>query len=157
MTTLLKTSEEVAAEIKGRLDAILVTNSCETNIGTKVFQGRRKINNDEVPCAVLIEGEDTVTDLAGRQLTDARLAQRYVLIGYDACDPENPNVKAHAMIRDLKRAIYKTAGVPSGNLGGAVRAVRYQGRDIGPRADGVAIVMAIVEIVVEFSEDLANP
>lgn len=157
MTTLLKTSEEVSAEIKGRMDAILLTNDCETNIGVSVFQGRRKIDDDQVPCAVLIEGEDDVTDLAGRTMTDARLSQRYVMIGYDLCDANNPNIKAHAIIRDLKRAIYRTAGIASGNLGGTVRAVRYRGRDIGPRADGIAIVMAVVEIDVEFSEDLANP
>lgn len=157
MTTLLKTSEEVSIEVADRMSAILLTNSCETDIGIKMFKGRRKISDDQVPCVVLIEGEDNVTDLSGRTLTDARLSQRYALVGYDVCDADDPNVKAHAIIRDLKRAIYRTAGQPSGNLGGVVRAVRYRGRDIGPRADGVAIVMALIEIDVEFSEDLANP
>jgi hypothetical protein len=73
--------------------------------------------------------------------------------GFDACDPDNPNTKAHAMIRDIKRVIF----LGGTTLGGKVRSVHYTGRDIGPRADGVSLVQVRVMIDVEYVEDLTNP
>lgn len=155
--TLLKTEEELAAEVNARVAAISIANGYETDIGLKKFEGRRKIDDDIPPCSVVIAGEDTPKDAAGRTMTDVRNVLRFVLVGYHACDRDHPNVTARKMIRDFKRAIWRTNGEPNGNFGGKVRAVSYRGRDIGPRADGKAIVMAVVEFDVEFAEDLANP
>jgi len=77
----------------------------------------------------------------------------YVIDAFSLCDPDNPNVQAHKMIRDIKRVIF--AG--GRTLGGTVSEVEYLGRDIGPRSDGVAMVQARVTIRVSFAEDLANP
>lgn len=143
---------DVAAEIATRMAAITVANGCETDIGLRVFRGRRKIEDDMVPCAVLIEGSDVVRDQPGK-LPTASIDQSYVLGGYVACDPDNPNDAAHAVIRDIKRAMFKG----NATFGKSVLHVKYKGRDIGPRTDGVAIVFAIVEITVTYVEDLTNP
>jgi hypothetical protein len=81
------------------------------------------------------------------------ISQSYMIDAFDVCDPDNPNTKALSMIRDIKRAIFKT----DATLGGAVKKVSYLGRDIGPRPDGVAMVQARVMISVEYVEDLTNP
>ena len=55
-------------------------------------------------------------------------------------------------------ALYEATGdKPDVTWGRRVRRVKYHGRDIGPRADGAAFVLASIEISVEFAEDLANP
>ena len=147
------TAAAVSAEIYRRLTGILLTNGCETNIGRDVMLGRRKMPGDEQPpCMVVLEGADDPRDSPGR-IPSVLISQTYVLDGFDKCDPDNPNTKGHAIIRDIKRAIF--AG--DATLGNAVKSVTYLGRDIGPRPDGVALVQARVIISVEFVEDLTNP
>lgn len=152
MTTLSKAAQ-ISAEIKERLQGILLAHGCETNIGRDVMMGRRKLpGDDQPPCIVVMEGDDNIKDQPGR-IPQVLVSQAYVFDAFDKCDPDNPNNRAHAMIRDMKRAIF--AGDTT--LGGKVRAVNYLGRDIGPRPDGVALVQARVMIAVEYVEDLCNP
>lgn len=155
MTVFMK-SADVAAEVKARLQGILVSNGSETDIGASVFMGRRKMpGDDEPPCVIVTEGDDDVGDTAGKRMTaQIKVRQVYVIDGFDKCDPNNPNDKAHAMIRDIKRAIFSNS---NRMLDGKVFAVDYMGRDIGPRPDGVALVQARVMIAITFAEDLSNP
>lgn len=148
----------LAAHIDSLIADIQIANDYETDIGLRHFRGRLKIDDGQVPCAVLIEGEDRPGDQSGRDAL--KITQDYVIGGYVRCDPDHPNDAAHAVIRDIKRALFKNA--PNGMLGqqnfdGRVHRVRYVGRDIGPRADGMPIVYAIVHIEVDYAETLANP
>lgn len=153
MNAALNTAESVANEIKARITAIRTANGSETEIGRDVMMGRRKIpGDDRPPCAIVLEGADDPLDHPGR-IPSALIQQSYFIDGFDVCDPDNPNTKAHAMIRDIKRAIF--AG--DSTLGGKVREVKYLGRDIGPRPDGVALVQVRVIIGVEYVENLTNP
>lgn len=152
MTTQFSRAQDVAQELYTRLTAVSVANGYETDIGLKVFRGRRNIDEGSPPCSSLIEGEDTSIDRAGRTPT-CLISQRYVFVAYVPCTADNPNDAAHAAIRDMKRAIFGK----DGRLDGKVHKVTYRGRDIGPRADGVNIVMAVVEIEVEYVENLAEP
>lgn len=153
--TIITKSEAVANEIVRRLEAILLTNQCETNIGRQVQRGRRRIPaDDEPPCIQFVEGADEVADTAGRtQVALVKVDQTYVIDAFDVCDPDNPSIQAHKMIRDMKRAIF-TGGR---TLNGTVAEVSYLGKDIGPRPDGAALVQARIAIRVSFAEDLANP
>lgn len=147
------TAGAVSAEIKTRLQAILLTNNCETDIGRDVMMGRRKIpGDDQPPCVMVLEGLDDNQDQPGRSPL-ALVEQQYVISAFDKCDADNPNDQAHAMIRDIKRAIFKDGA----DWGGKVKKVKYIGRDIGPRPDGVALVQAQVLISVTYVEDLSNP
>lgn len=153
MTTQFQTAGEVSALIESRLADITIANGCETDIGLRVLPGARKIEDEWVPCAVIIEGVDNVENGPSQRTASAKIAQHYVLGGYVRCDPQRPNDAAHKVIRDLKRAIFKGGA----NLDGKVAKVEYKGRDIGPRTDGVNIVFAIIEIVVTYVENLAEP
>lgn len=155
MTTYTK-SAEVAAELAARMATIRLTNDCETDIGRDVQEGRRKVPaDDEPPCIQIVEGADEVDDEAGRTRTaQVKVSQDYVIDAYDKCDPNNPNVQAHKMIRDIKRAVFKGGDRTWGNK---VFSVSYLGKDIGPRPDGAAFVQARVMIRVSFAEDLSNP
>lgn len=149
MTTLNR-SADVAAEIVARVSDIKIVNGYQTDIGTLVFQGRRNISDNQLPCAVLIEGTDDVTDQSARNVV--RLKQHYVVGGYVECDPDNPNVAAHRVLRDIKKALFKDGD----RWGGKVQKVTYDGRDIGPRADGEPIVFAVVHFSVEYAETLTD-
>lgn len=153
MSELINTAGGVAAEIKRRLQTILLANDCETDIGRQVMMGRRRFPaDDQPPCITVAETPDNVEDRPGR-VPQVLVQATYVIDGFDACDPDNPNDKAHAMIRDIKRAIF----VDGTTLGGAVKKCDYLGRDIGPRPDGVALVQARVNIGVTYVETLAEP
>lgn len=154
MTTYTKASE-VSDEIARRLQTISPATGYETNIGVNVLRGRRKLpGDDEAPCCNLIEGSDEILDTVGRTgAAIVKVEQSYVIDSFDVCDPDNPNDKAHAMIRDVKKALFKDGRT----LGGVVVALNYKGRDMGARPDGVAMVQSRVMISVEFAEDLANP
>ena len=157
MTTSFHSAEDVAAEIKARVERCTVAQGAETNIGRAgaVFLGRRKIDESLVPCATIIEADDTPA--RNRVTTQYELAQRYVIFAYEECDPDHPNVAAHKVIRDLKRALFLTDGKADTTWGRKVKDVEYIGRDIGPRADGQKWVVAAVEIVVTYVEDLSQP
>lgn len=154
MTTYVR-SEDIAAELKTRLAAIRIANSCETDIGARLQHGRRRVPaEDELPCIQLIEGNDEMDDAASRTRGAlVKVRQVYVIDAFDNCDPDNPNVKAHAMIRDIKKAIF--AG--DRTFGNKVYEVNYLGKDIGPRPDGQPSVQARVVIEVAFAENLSTP
>lgn len=159
--TTFKKASDIAAHITSILQTITTANGYNTNIGQTVYRGRLKHDEDRVPYAVLIEGEDRPAD--HRDVRDVKVAQDYVIGGYVACDPDNPNDAAHAVIKDIKKAIFTSdlAWQPpapgSRGIGqGRVKSLIYRGRDIGPRADGKAIVFAVVHITVEFAEDLTD-
>lgn len=149
-------AEQIAIEIANRLATRTVAQGAETDLGAKVFRGRVRIHDDMIPCSVIIEGDDVVARERGVGPT-VKIEQRYVLMAYVPCDPDNPNDAAHKAIRDLKRAMFVTAGKPDATWGRKVKEVAYLGRDIGPRADGAAFVLAVIEIAVEFPESLAAP
>lgn len=153
--SLYQRAEDIGADIGTRLATCTVAQGAETDLGAKVHLGRRHVDDTMIPCCVVIEGDDVPA--RGNVKTAVKLDQRYVLFAYVTCDPNNPNTAAHAAIRDMKRALFNTAGVPDNTLGGKVREIEYLGRDIGPRSDGAAFVLAAIEVGVEYVEHLSNP
>lgn len=155
--TYLK-AEDIAEEVATRIEAITIANGCETDIGTRLLRGRVKVDDDDLPCATIVEGADNIQEMnASAGNARPRVQQEFIIVGYDNCDPNAPNTTAHKIIRDLKRAIFRTDGDEDSTFGKRVRAVVYLGRDIGPRADGAASVAAAIRIAVEYVEALANP
>lgn len=143
-------TEQWGAHFAERLATCTAAQGAETNLGAAVYRGRRKVSDDMMPCAVLVEGaEDRKPDQAGRSTT-VKLDVPYMLHAYVPCDPSNPNLAGHAAKRDLKRAVFR--GEPS-----TTRLITYHGADIAPRADGAAFVLVALAVSVEVVEDVANP
>ena len=151
MTTFTKASE-IAEYLTTLMEQIKIADGYHTDIGLQVFRGRRKVDDDMVPCGVIIEGDDRPGDNISRE--EIKIEQSYVLGGYVPCDADQPNDAAHLLLKDLKRVVFGNGNKT--NLGGRVRSVSYEGRDIGPRADGKNIVFAVVHISVTFAEDLLD-
>lgn len=145
-------ASSMAQMIVTRLATINIANGYATDIGVRVFRGRMNLVPEELPCVILVEGEDTVQDT---KKTEVKVRQNYIIEGHDECDPSNPNDKAHLILADLKRAIF---GVDP-TFGGEVRPseLQYAGRQISVREDGTALVAASISINITFVEDLANP
>lgn len=145
-------ASDIAALVAERIESITQANGFDTDIGSKVYRGRMSLNVGDLPCAVIVEDLDTIVESKG---TKVRVKQRYVIEGHDACDPDQPNDKAHLILKDIKRAIF------GGDLsfGGALRPneLEYAGRSIGTREDGTSICAASVEIDVTYVEDLSDP
>lgn len=157
---LFKKSSDIAEYLTTVLQGITVAGGYRTDIGTTVFRGRLKHDEDRVPYAVLIEGEDRPEENDGGRL-DLTITQDFVLGAYVNCNVDNPNDAAHDAIKDIKKAVFTSdlarkaqAGARGGN--GRVKSLAYRGKDIGPRADGKGIVFAVVHISVTFAEDLTD-
>ena len=150
-------ASQLAAAINARIAAISVANGYNTDIGALVYRGKRTANEDKVPFAFIIEGDDQVVEQNGMQ---ARVVVSYAVEGHAACDPDNPNDTVHLIVADLKRAIFG-GDVTYGGLvvkrSGAEPGLRYQGRTVGEREDGAKIVGAGVLFTCEILEDLPNP
>jgi hypothetical protein len=148
----MSTASTLALNIAARLAEITTANGYATDIGLKVLRGRTRLDPSELPCVVIVEGDDEVQDNTEIRV---KLKQRYAFEGHMACDPDHPNDTAHLIIADLKRAIF--GGDRSFN--GLVRkgGLEYVGRRISTREDGQAIIAASIEIDCEIAEDLTNP
>lgn len=152
--TLLNDPEAIGEEFVTRLEQVKTVNGFETDLGVKVYRGLRKVDPKMVPCCVVIEAPDEVARLNVR--TQFKVVLPFVLLAYLPCDAQNPNVAAHAGLRDLKRAIFQTNGEPDFRLGGKVAELEYRGRDIGPRGDGQAFVCAAIEVAVSYTENIGK-
>jgi hypothetical protein len=154
----MSTAETIASALATRLALITTTNGYTTNLGGKVFRGRRRLDETMIPSVVLIEGNDRVTDESrsaprpGGRNKQVKLAQRYTLEGHLECDADHPNDAAHDAIADLKTAIFSEM-----TLGGLVRDIKYIGRTISAREDGIEVVSGAIEIEIEYTEELGNP
>lgn len=156
MSEVVNTASGVAALVKERIGRIKVVDGFATDIGNTVFAGKVLVADEDVPeggCVSIIEGTDTVNARPGK-IPNAVVEVRFGMVCYLHCDPDNPAVVCHDAIRDVKKVIF--AG-RNATFDDKVVLVKYLGKDIGPRADGTKIVMALVEISVSYVEDLSNP
>lgn len=150
MSTPFTKASDIAEYLTTLLAGVTIANGYHTDIGLRVFRGKRSKVEEQIPCAVLIEGEDHPGESAGRE--SIKIVQDYVVGGYVECDPDNPNDAAHLVLKDIKKVLFQQGP----RMGNRVTNISYSGRDIGPRPDGVAIVFAVVHISITFAETLAD-
>lgn len=144
-------AKDIGTALSARVAEISVANGYLTDSGARVFRGKRRLAETDVPCTTLVEGSDAVVD---QTLKLVKLNQRYIFEGHGPCDADNPNDMAHDILADLKRAIFAGA---DRTLGGLVLKIEYVGRTIGAREDGVDLVFASVEVDVVYTESLQEP
>lgn len=144
-------AKKVEQAFASRLGTILIGSGFRTDIGSRVFRGRRKIDPGQIPCVVIVGGDDAIT---AQKRGEIALDQRYIIEAHCTCDPDNPNDAALDMIADIKRAMWGKAEDKS--FGGLVRDLNYTGRIISPREDGSSLVAAGVELTAGFSETLGD-
>ena len=148
-----KTTENVSRAIETRLAAINAANGFETDVGLRVLRGKRALNEEDLPCVVIVEGPESIDQQRGTLMT---LGARYLLEAHDHCDPTHPNDRGHALVRDLKRAVFSGERMRGLGLDGLALSVSYRGKVIGHEA-GTSLVYASVAVEVQFTEDIAKP
>lgn len=147
-------AQDIALAISARLSLIDTTAGYNTDAGLTIFRGKAGLDEQDAPCIVLVELGDESQPKEGRLSVEHLVTLRFMAEGHATCDPDNPNDAAHALIADIKRALF---GPRDPTLGGLSRALRYTGRVIDPRHAGALSVVAGVEFEVDHHEDLANP
>lgn len=148
----------IAAAVATRLATITRANGYNTDAGLHVWRGRTAIDTAELPSLTLFEQEDQVEaqriiDSPAPTSIDTNLLLPLIIEGSAVCDPDHPNVTGHALVADIKRALF------SADLkwGGLATHTRYLGRTLGPREGGDDIVTVTVQIRIGYTEDLAKP
>jgi hypothetical protein len=155
----MSVAKEIGTALSVKLAEIRTVNGFNTEIGYKVFKGRRSLDDKAIPCVVLAELADNAADSTahGKIIT---VAQRYTMEAHIPCDPNNPNDAAHDVIEDIKKCVF--AGLSDINNTGRffsdkVKTLKYVGKAILPRQDGTAFVGASVTVEVVFKENLTAP
>jgi hypothetical protein len=143
-------ASDIALAIFNRASLITVAHGYATDIGARGFRGVKYLDPAALPCFVLVEEESASES---RNVARCLTTQPYVLEGHATCDPDHPNDAAHAIISDLKKAIFST-DLSFGY--GVVEAV-FSGAEIDPREEGRDIVAARIRFSLSFVENLASP
>lgn len=145
----MSTAKEIGTALAANLATIVSVNGYKTDMGLRVYKGRRALDDSLIPCVVLAELPDQVAD-ATNQGTTILVTQRYVIEAHVPCDPNNPNDAAHDAIEDIKRMIFRSEHHAQ------IRALNYVGKAILPRQDGSAYVGASVTIECTLKEQLTG-
>lgn len=154
-------AKDISIAIATKLSDITVANGYNTDIGLSVYRGRRRVELANLPCCVIIEGEEEVVDqirtmtaqgYSQRNVT-GKLNQTYTIEAILECDPDDPNDAAHDAIADIKVALYKG----DLSLNGKVTAISYRGRVISAREEGFNAISGAVIIGLDFVENLNSP
>lgn len=148
---------EIATALSARIEAISVANGYMTDIGLRVFRGRREISVDKIPCVVLIEDDDSAEPQGSTKHSrnTCDVTAPYVFEAHLYCDPDHPNDAAHQAIADLKKALFR---IDDHDYGGLLSAgLAYRGRTIEPREPGVSAVAVAVRVEASYIESLENP
>lgn len=141
-------AQDIALWLTEKVGEISTANGFHTNVGVRVFRGRRRLDDDTPPCIVIAELEDTVVE---QTRTQAHVQQVYAIEAHDVCDPDHPNDKCLLIIQDLKKAIFQDP-----TMGRAVKKIAYRGRTIGPRDEGNSLCFAAIRISVDYTENLVE-
>lgn len=123
-----------------------------TDAGTRITRGRRRISKDETfPCLIIHEGEEDVIKSTGNRLVHNRLA--VTVEGWLEADPLNPLDNAHYLLADIKQCLFPLLNQQPGLL----LTVDYLGRVIEPPNDGSQYCSVSVLLAMEWTDDLTNP
>lgn len=152
-------ANDIAAAVATRLQGIAVASGFATDAGLYVHRGKLGLDADHLPAITVIEPEDNIETQRIDDRTawdgpiDTNVLLPIIIEATGPCDADDPNVAGHALVADIKRAVFR------GDLtwGGRATHTRYIGRTIAPRQDGTSLVTVTVQIHIGCVEDLATP
>ena len=73
---LLRRAEDVSEEVVRRVLLCTQAQGAETNLGAALYRGRRQIDDEMIPCASVIEGDDEIVEQKGPEVT---VRQKYAI------------------------------------------------------------------------------
>ena len=156
--TAISKAHEITLAFATQLGRITVSNGFQTDIGLRVFRGRRKVDITELPCVVLIEGDNEVIKRRGPGAPEVIIRQEYAIEAHlQVSDPDHPNDAGHAAKADIKRGLFEPVWWRAAGLISARNGLSFEGDVILPREDGAAIVSTVVGVSFEYHEDVSAP
>jgi hypothetical protein len=151
MTTISR-ADEIAKALKTRLQAIRKNAGYHTDIGLKVYRGKRQLTAGN--CATLYEGEEDAGRSTRAEPYTTTAVQHFVAEAAVECDPDNPDIAGHKATADLLKALFTGDATLGALLAGPIL---YTGRVIQPRLDGQALVLVQIKLDATYSLTPANP
>lgn len=154
---MIDISLDIATAVRARLANISIANGFYTDAGLRIFTGRRNVDQADVPCLVINEGEDSVF---AQKDTRVSLGLAMAVQGFIACDPDDPYQAGHRLVRDIKRAIFTEhdAGYPHWGRRGddtpLVNRTTYVGRTVSQREDGASLLSVVVQVRFDVADTL---
>lgn len=152
--TAPQTAKRIGQALAERLKSITTANGYHTNAGQHVYRGRLDIDASILQYITLVELDENTTLRPGRTNTEHKPTQAYAIEAGSVCDANNPNDTAHDLIIDIKRALF---GPDDPTLGGLSTALRYVRRSIDARQAGTDRITAVVQVEVDYFENLVQP
>ena len=148
-------SVQVESAIVTRLQTILIADGYNTDAGNRVTQGRRTFDPSELPALSVfipvVELDDSKPPHAQR---NDCLLQLVVEGHITAVDMNMPAVDGHALISDIKRAMFDS---DDRTLGGLVNDFRWQRDVLDIPDDGSHVVHVSVEALAPYPEIYGDP
>lgn len=152
-------ANDIAAALAARLATIRTANGYATEAGQHVYRGALGIPEEQAPFLAIVEQEDQVEGQrinnrsTGTDPIDTEILLPFDIVAVAPCNPDNPAIAGHALVADIKRAVF------GGDLtwGGLATHTRYIGRSIPPRTAGSTLVEVRVSIRIGCVENLADP
>lgn len=153
-------ANDIVKRLVERLRTIRQDAGFATNAGLSVTRGQPAASGSSPVALFVFELEDQVEaqhgdgsgDTHGEKVS-ANVLLPIEIEGVADCDADDAADVAHALVADIKRAVF------GGDMtwGGLATHTKYIGRTIDPRASGTNAATVRVQIRIGCSEDLANP
>lgn len=145
---------QIVKALAARLEVIRTANGYRTDAGAQVYRGRIVFDaSDSLPALTVFDDEDDVLQINGA--LRAKLGLSVTIEGIAQADPDNPSDTGHAMVADIKKAIFSPDYDQT--FGGMVAKLSYAGRRMQSREGGSGHISVAVMLTVEYVEDLTNP
>lgn len=147
---------EVAEALCAQLRLIRTNKGYATDAGRHLFRGKATaLSSEQIPACILFEDEEEILSQKGQPVT-CQVRVPYVAELTVECDPENPNIAAHAAASDVCRVLWPDPQPP------ALKALlneppAYAGRHILPRKEGQNLVTVQVKFNATFVFNPGNP
>lgn len=150
--TIVSRADEIAKTLKTRLQSIRKSNGFHTDIGAKVFRGKRQLTTGN--CVTIYEGEEDAGRATRREPYTTTAVLHYTAEAALDCDPDNPDIAGHKVVADILRALFAGSETLDGLLAAPIL---YTGRVIQPRMDGQSMVAVQIKLDATYSLTPANP
>lgn len=151
------TAHRIVLALQARCEAITKAGGYATDAGLRVYRGRDVVTrSDSFPLLVIHrDPEEVVGAQGGRQFpgVSLRLRMAFGIEGHIEADPDNPLDAAHAVIADIKQAIF----LPTDRLVPETTELAYTDSFVERRGDGASIASVAVNGHVEFTEEVGQP
>lgn len=146
-----------------RLQAIAVINGYATNAGLRVFHGRRELQQGDLPCIVVFEGEESAGNTPAGAVeangTTQSMVVRLTLTveGYVLAQPAAEGPGLSRLKADIKKAALDFDAPSLVDVDGPIGPLSYTGASPLLRADGTAVEGVQLTFVARLTEGYGNP